>query len=37
MQITNLTKEDIKRNKMIALGVLLGIILFISITLWWFF
>lgn len=37
MQITNLTKEDITKNKIIALGILLGIILFLVISLWWFF
>jgi tetrahydromethanopterin S-methyltransferase subunit G len=35
MEITNLTEQQIKRNRKIFLGILLGIILLIVISLWW--
>jgi len=35
MELSNLTQEDIKRNKLILLGILLGIIVLIVISVWW--
>ena len=35
MELSNLTNTQIKRNRLIFLGILLGIILLITLGIWW--